>query len=201
MSGVERYPLSWPNGQPRTLPLQRRDSAFKVGFAKSRDDMLAEIRMLGGKNVIVSTNVPVRLDGLPYADMREPADPGVAVYFDRVQVVRGERRSVPYVIACDSYRKVRENLRAVGATVEALRSIQRHGASSMLEQAFAGFAALPAAGRTTPWWEVLGVAQDAGYALVRAAYLELVEIHHPDRGGSNERMAEINRAFAEASSR
>jgi cytochrome c5 len=50
------------------------------------------------------------------------------------------------VIACDSYSTVRANMRAVGATVEALRAIQRHGATSLLERAFTGFAALPPKG-------------------------------------------------------
>jgi hypothetical protein len=93
---------------------------------------------MGAKEIVVSTNVPTRRDGLPYADAREPADPGVAVYF-----THGKRQ---LVIACDSYSTVRANMRAVGATVEALRAIQRHGATSLLERAFTGFAALPPKG-------------------------------------------------------
>lgn len=193
---AERYPLYWPDAQPRVAT--RRDSAFKVSFARARDQAVAELRLLGARNVIISTNVPLRLDGLPYADMSEPKDPAVAVYFDR-QVYDAEQkayRSISYVIACDTYRRVRENLRAVGATVEALRSIQRHGVSSMLEQAFRGFAALPPAGREVPWWEVLGVTEDATSAVVTAAFHELARIHHPDVGGDTERMKEINHAYA-----
>lgn len=187
---AERYPLYWPDGQPRTPGHARRDSAFKCNFAKSRDDALRELRLLGARDVIVSTNVPLRLDGLPYASMAEPNDPGVAVYFER----RLQSASVPFVIACDSYRKVRENLRAVGATVEALRSIQRHGATSMLEQAFKGFAALPPAGRVKPWWEVLGLTPNAQAGAIVNAHRDLAMIHHPDRGGDSARMAEINAA-------
>ncbi|MFI5301113.1 MAG: J domain-containing protein [Polyangiales bacterium] len=189
---AERYPLYWPTGQPRAR--SRRDSAFKIGFASSRDKLFAELRMLGGRNVILSTNIPLRLDGLPYAHTAEPNDPGVAVYFDRT--VGNARRD--FVIACDTYRKVAENLRAVGVTVEALRTIQRHGATSMLEQAFAGFAALPPANHAKPWAEVLGVASGATREDIERAYRELAKVHHPDVGGDTERMAQINRARVDA---
>lgn len=190
---LDRFPLTWPASQPRTK--YRQDAAFKVdNFGRVRDELLHSVGLLGGRSVILSTNVALRQDGLPYANMPEPLDPGVAVYFDR----RIGQELKPFCIACDTYRKVRWNLRAVWATVEALRSIQRHGASSMLEQAFTGFAALPPAHAVKPWREVLGVGPNAVEDDVRHAYRELAAIHHPDRGGDHERMAEINRAYEEA---
>jgi hypothetical protein len=189
----ERYPLTWPNGQPRCS--RRRDADFKVDFGRARDELLHSLKLLGGTSVVLSTSVALRQDGLPYANMPEPVDPGVAVYFDR-RVGEWPKPIVtrPFVIACDTYRKVRWNLRAIGATVEALRAIQRHGASSMLEQAFTGFAALPAHGVEPPWWEVLGVGQDATGDQIRVAHRELAMLHHPDRGGDASRMAAINAA-------
>jgi DnaJ-domain-containing protein 1 len=89
-------------------------------------------------------------------------------------------------------------MRAVGGTVEALRAIQRYGATSMLEQAFAGFAALPPAGEDKKWWHVLGVAPDCAPDEIRARHRELVLKHHPDRGGDPVRMVEINKAVAVA---
>lgn len=194
MNAAERYPLTWPSGQPRTLYHQRHDAAFKVDFTRARDELLHSIELLGGRGVVLSSNVAVRQDGLPYANMPEPQDPGVAVYFDR----RIGAESRPFVIACDTYRKMRWNMRAIGATVEALRSIQRHGASSMLEQAFTGFAALPPKRTGPTWWETLGVSVDADTATIRRRYLELVHEHHPDRGGDASRMAAINIAFQES---
>lgn len=188
---AERYPLYWPEGQSRTQ--YRKSAAFKVEFVQARDEMMHSLELLGAKQIIVSTNIPIRGDGLPRGGF-EPNDPGVAVYFDRR--VAGELR--PFVIACDAFYKVRWNIRAVGGTVEALRAIQRYGATSMLEQAFKGFAALPVAHRVKPWWEVLGVERSAVPTVVRAAYFELVGLHHPDRGGNHERMAEINRAYEES---
>lgn len=189
---AERYPLYWPEGQPRSR--NRYDAAFKVDFCRARDELLHSIQLLGGRGVVLSTNVALRHDGLPYANMPEPMDPGVAVYFDR----RMGQDLKPFVIACDHYRKVRWNLRAVGATVEALRSIQRHGATSMLEQAFTGFAALPPAQTQKPWWEVLGVTANASADDVRRAVRELATTHHPDRGGDPSRMVEINQAYDQA---
>jgi hypothetical protein len=184
---IAAFPLQWPIGQQRTVTGRRQPSRFKLSLTSSRDDLLRELDLLGAKDVVISSNLELRRDGLPYADSREPQDPGIAVYF--------ERNKKPFVIACDTYTKATHNLRAVGVTVEALRTIQRHGASSMLEQAFTGFAALPAAGEKKKWWEVLGVPERATTNEVRSAYFDLSQIHHPDRGGSRERMAEINDAF------
>lgn len=78
---MERYPLTWPLAQPRTH--RRRDADFKVDFGRARDDLLNALKLLGGVRVILSTNVPLRKDGLPNSNWREPEDPGVAVYFVR----------------------------------------------------------------------------------------------------------------------
>jgi hypothetical protein len=102
---LEAYPLTWPTDQLRTPNSQRERGQFKVGFGLARDEMLRELSRMGAKEVVISTNVPTRLDGLPYADAREPQDPGVAVYF-----THGKRQ---LVIACDSYQTVKANLRAV----------------------------------------------------------------------------------------
>lgn len=191
---LEAYPLTWPAMQPRVPAYNRTRAAFKVGLGEARDGLLRELRLLGASNVIISSSMATRRDGLPYADAREPHDPGVAVYFDRLI----KMKSIPFVIACDTYTLVRFNMRAIGVTVESLRAMKRHGASSLLEQAFTGFAALPAAPIGPPWWQVLGVAQNADRDQIRDAYRELARKHHPDVGGSADLMARINRAYYEA---
>lgn len=156
---------------------------------------LNELKLLGARDVIISSNIPTRQDGLPYANVAAPADPGIAVYFNR----HVQNTKKPFVIACDTYRRVRENMRAIAATVEALRTIERHGAETMLEQAFSGFAALPPANVTKPWWEVLGVSEGCSLGQAQDAYRELARIHHPDvAGGSLDRMSEINVAYGQA---
>lgn len=55
------------------------------------------------------------------------------------------REGHQYVLACDLFNSVRLNMHSIGLTIEAMRQIERCGASSMLERAFRGFiAALPA---------------------------------------------------------
>jgi hypothetical protein len=193
--GVAAYPLYWPLEHPRAK--HRRDARFLVDFASARNDLLLELERLGARELVLSTNIPIRRDGLPMVPDREPDDPGVAVYFSR--------KARPYVVACDQFSKVRWNLRAIGATLEALRSIERHGTTSMLEQAFSGFAQLPPAG-PKPWREVLRLPEPEampGYPgsleTVRARYREFAGQAHPDRpGGSHDRMAEINAAYEAA---
>lgn len=191
---TESFPLHWPMLQPRTPDHRRRDSKFSTSVGRARDELLRELGLLGATSIVVSTNCPVRRDGLLYADSSEPRDPGVAVYFNRR--VGGATR--PYTLACDSYRKVRWNLRAVGVTVEALRTIARHGATEMLEQAFTGFAALPPAPTPKAWFDVLGVSQNATLREAKQAYLALIAEHHPDKGGDTAKAAEINAAWTDA---
>ena len=196
MDEAEAFPLCWPAGWPRAKRQSR--SRYQVTYDKALREMLREVRLLGGSRVVVSSNVPVRRDGLPYADWakRKIDDPGVAVYF--------LRSSEQQVVACDTWDQVRDNIRAIGLTVSALRQIDRSGASELLNRAFAGFKALPPAGGTTTstgpdWRSVLGVDPfETELGKVRAAYRNLSREHHPDRGGDAGAMAIINRAWEQA---
>ena len=100
--------------------------------------------------VVLSSNVELRLDGQPRAGLRDPADPGVALYFQ----LDGKL----IVLACDRYTTVAANMAAIAAHLDATRTIERHGVGT-LEQMFAGFAALPAPGKQ-PWRAVLGYKVD-----------------------------------------
>lgn len=210
----EAYPLNWPDGWVRTRPVHRRgNSTWKKTFGAYRDHLISEIERLKATSLVLSTNIPVNLRGLP-REGYNPPDPGVAVYFGREQqddrtwrdvlmisagndpstidrekalalvdqqfrkfskqyhpdiggdlplfqqLVRArdqakdffngvKRVDHEYVLACDLFNEVRLNMHAIALTVEAMRQIERCGASSMLERAFRGFmAALPARGET-----------------------------------------------------
>lgn len=207
-----RFPLEWPPHWPRTKKYARGHGPFRSTPGRTRDHLFDELRKMRATNVVLSTDIPVRRDGEPYANTREPDDPGAAVYF------RWDGK--PYVIACDKFEKVWSNVRALGKTIEAMRAVERHGASSLLERAVSGFSALPPAPDIEeeepppPWWEVLDVpdgldydeiaadstnpARVAALQLAEMAYRKQVKEAHPDRGGSNEAMAELARSIQEA---
>lgn len=186
------YPLQWPAGRERRPAHRRERSSFDTAMSKARDEMFNEVRLLGGRSMVLSTNVPLRLDGKPYASYPRIEDPAAAVYFSY--------KDRQMCFACDRWDRVEDNIQAIRKTIEALRGIARWGTGDMLQAAFTGFAALPppiVAGMKRPWWEVLGVPQTADAAEVRTAYKRLVSEHHPDKGGEHDEMADLNRARSE----
>lgn len=196
------YPLAWPVAWPRCRNPTRakfgtssvRDgqtwrSRNSLTVAGARQRLLDELDRLGAREVVISTNLRARNDGLPYSNAAEPADSGAAVYFR----LKGE----PRVLACDKWDRVADNLAALAKHIEAIRGQVRWGVGS-LEQAFGGYRALTAMGATKQWWEVLGVEPDATIEVVEAKRDKLLMKHHPDRGGSHSMAAEINAAFDQA---
>lgn len=204
---IAAYPLQWPTGWKRTAPAARRHGKFarKVSVPgqswKRSEDLtisqaiqrvLAELQRMGiaRDDCVISTNLVLRLDGLPRSDQKRPADPGAAVYWEDM----GARR----VMAIDQYSTVEDNLAAIAATLDAMRAIERHGGAVILERAFTGFTALPAPGAAPEWWDVLECRRDMPLAMVRAQYRRLASDHHPDKGGQPERMVAINAAWEQA---
>lgn len=178
---AEAFPLAWPAGWSRAG--KRKPAPFGMTMAGARDHLMSELRLMGARYPVLSSNVELRRDGLPYANQREPSDPGVAVYF--------EWHGKQMTFACDRWDKVRDNVRAIGKTIEALRGIERWGASDMMERAFSAFEALPA---PEQWWQVLGVPQNASRDEIQRAYREKARTAHPDAGGSDAAMSRLNAA-------
>lgn len=180
-------PLHWPDGRPRAK--RRQQARFQLKLGAARDDLLAELRLLGARYIVISSNLEIRNDGLPYANQRQPADPGVAVYFNLDKQ--------EYCFACDQWDKVEDNVRAVGLTIQALRGIRRWGSSDMLKQAFAGFhQQLPAAG--SDWRSTLNLHGNVTFDQVRERYRSLALRAHPDHGGSQHEMTRLNEALSAA---
>lgn len=210
---AERYPLSWPMGWKRTSPRARQRANFKTHRGETRRNsdgtthrvidtkpvstfeavrrLRLEVERLGVResDLVISTNVPTKYNGLPYSNAREPEDPGVAVYFK----LKGHDR----VLACDAWITVAGNLAAVAQHIDALRRIDRYGVGTM-DQAFAGYAALPAKGST--WRTTLGFTLDQNVTvdMLKAARRERAKDSHPDvEGGSHDAMASLNAAVNE----
>lgn len=192
---IEAYPLQWPPAWPRT---KRPESArFDTSFGIARNRLLDELRLLGATDVIISSNIELRRDGLPYSNQRQPDDPAIAVYFK----LNGENQCVP----CDKWTRTEDNLQAIRKTIEALRGLERWGAKEMVNAAFRGFKALPESiimseHTARAWWEVLEVSQTANPDVIRAAYKAQLHYKHPDKGGNQWKFEELQKAFKEAMS-
>lgn len=202
MTPERQYPLTWPFGWQRTR--SPGPSQFKTEPGRATAGLLREIQRLGGTKIIISSNAQYRNDGMPYARQANIQDPGVAVYFTR----KGKK----VVFACDTYWNLHDNIHAIAKTIEALRAIERYGASDMLDRAFDGYTALPApttmgmstSGTSTAkpkrhWREVLEFGNGpANEAEITRNYRILASKAHGDRGGDDATMSEINVARDEA---
>jgi hypothetical protein len=200
-----RFPLAWPLGWARTPAGRRQRAAFRkstttmvatgpVGqtrretrdrpltVAEALTRLAGELARLGATHELLSTNIPIRLDGLPRSGLAEPADPGVAAYFR----LKGQ----PRCLACDRWDRTADNIAAVAQHIDALRRIDRYGVGT-LDQVFAGYAALAPAAEAD-WWYVLGIRPTATLVEVEEAYRRLAKERHPDAGGGEQAMAMLN---------
>jgi hypothetical protein len=196
MNKRDRFPLCWPIAWKRTqmnarLPMK----TWKTPFGKVRDSLFRELELFKAEDVIVSTNLTLNRSGLPYDPGGLIQDPGVAVYFSY--------KKRPMCIACDLYRDVTHNLNAIRMTVQAIRGIERWGASQIMERAFSGFAELPEKTGTNrrTWRQVFELDADTipTPEQLERRYRDRANQLHPDKvGGDRDRMAELNVARDEA---
>lgn len=155
----------------------------------SRQDLFFELRNFGVPNVLISSNVALRQDGEPRSDCRTPGDPGVAVYF--------KLKGRDCVLACDKWDRPEDNLGAIARHISAMRAQERYGVGSV-EQAFAGYTALPAPGDSgTDWRTVFGIPEGSEVTFDEAQqrFRKLALVAHPDNGGSHARMVVLNNAW------
>jgi hypothetical protein len=181
---IEAYPLQWPVGYPRTKWPNNGYRFTPKSFATERDELISELKRMGARDVVLSTSVPLRQDGLPYASFSKKniPDMGVAVYF----TIDKE----PMTLCCDKWNSLEANIRAISMSVDAMRSLDRWGVSEILKRVFTGFKAIPEKVEVKAWWEVLGVNARASKDDIKKAYWKLAKSAHPDTGGS---VAEFNR--------
>jgi hypothetical protein len=168
---------------------------------RSQRFLFDELDRLGAINVVVSTNVLIRIDGRMYADYmdRRLDDPGVAIYF----MYRGDQ----IAMCCDKFSFVWENVYALGKGIEALRGMERWGVSDFLKKAFSGFKELPGGAGSAPpprdWWTVFGYPDRPGRERwdklgFEGICKDLAKKLHPDKpGGSVELFQEFQRAKEE----
>lgn len=202
------YPLAWPEGWPRGQKLPKGAGRFITTYDRTMSRLKGVLGRLKATHFVISSNIPLRQDGMPRADVARfrVGDAGVAVYF-----TRGGKQ---LVLARDAYETVYDNLHSLTLALEHLSLLERHGGAAMMERAFDGFAALPEPGNAShlaPWWKVLAFEADPSAASIplfgrrtlleaaESAYRRLARERHPDRpGGSHDAMAELNAAIERA---
>jgi hypothetical protein len=170
MESTRAYPLYWPEGWARST-FHKVAKFGDHSVAQGRREIQNEVRLFGGKDLIVSSNLELNKDGNPRSNQRQPEDRGVAIFF--------KRNGIDSALACDVYTTVEDNLWALCRTVEALRQIERDGSPTLINRAFKGFKALADPDRRE-WWDVLGVARTAGDDEIKRAYFSLARQYHPD---------------------
>lgn len=192
---TQAFPLSWPTQRPRSrspvkatfnkkaIPAGKSYTAsYQLTVADALARLQRELDLLGANQYVLSTNLAVRLDGLPRSGQAEPDDRGVALYFHL-----GDR---PHCLPCDRYDRVADNIAAIAKHIEATRAIERYGVANVSEM-FAGFEALPPP-RSDHWSEVLGVYRTASVDDINLAYRRKAKDAHSDTGGSDAAMSRLN---------
>lgn len=193
-----RHPLAWPPGRSRTPAAKRERSRFRHGADWGRGswnlpdatvELLRQLEMSGAEaRVVVSTNVELRRDGLPYARRPAPFDVGAAVYF--------QLDGVATALACDKWDRVADNVRALAKFVEAMRGMERWVGEGIVRAAYTGFQGLPGPGASSgeAWWDVLGVEPTATREQVDSAARQLLAACHPDTGDDRQQWDRVSEA-------
>lgn len=182
---MNAYPLTWPEGFPRT-PKRLKGDRFRTSLAGALNNVEAELRRFGedsGKkieNLVISSNVTL--------GVQNPPDPGVACWFgwDGAQVC----------IPVDRYQRVEHNLQAIALIIEARRTELRHGGLAIVKATFAGFARLPGPAQK-PWREVFGFGptEEVSPLRLEGAYRTARSEAHPDKGGNADAFRAIQKAY------
>lgn len=219
---VSASPLSWPVSYKRAPAGKRKRANFgqkgdgyrmkRLTVAQARNRLMSEISAMtrvgrdwrvDPNDVVVSTNLRTRQDGLPFSNAAEPDDPGVAVYF----MLDGE----PHCLPCDKWDRVADNIAAIAAHIGAMRGIERWGVGD-LKAAFAGFKALPPSSDVAQTYGIQDHESAAVFIatasrlrvsvedvinspeILRKAYRAAASRLHPDVGGNSETFAALQAA-------
>ncbi len=105
------------------------------------------------------------------------------------------KKRPPLTIRYNKQARAVDNAAAIILTLHELRMHETRGIDDVMRQAYMQ---LPAGGETKikrDPYEVLGVTKATPLEVVDAAYRVLAKSAHPDAGGSDEAMAELNEAY------
>ncbi|HTE45152.1 MAG TPA: hypothetical protein VK636_07905 [Gemmatimonadaceae bacterium] len=183
---------AWPANRPKTDSIERVPSSrFKSSFAHTLDELENELDRIDAHDPMIEIDMDrreLRVTGEPRANSSTLKTPGVILHFV-------DRNKQTITMPCDRYDSWQANVRALFLTLQALRAVDRYGATASGEQ-YRGWTALPA---TTTAFTVDqaatflarlsangATAADlvANVEAARNAYRRAAANTHPDGGGS-----------------
>jgi hypothetical protein len=194
------YPLQWPLNRPRSsYPVRSLFKyAHRASIGQVRDEVLRELKLYRAKDIVLSTNLKLRSDGLPLSAQRQPNDAGVALYFT-------DRHGRRICFACDKWVSIEENIYSIAKTIGAIRGIGRWGMQEAVDAAFSGFQALPAPAAKMSVTEAIDFLSRYGERgddeiadnaqIFKEAYRNAAMKLHPDRGGSASDFNRLEEAY------
>lgn len=189
----------WPGPVTQT----RRRGPFKnLGLPKILRAIERELVALKARDIVVRAFIPaeqIRLDGFPRANARATA-PGVVLEFVSGATQARQR------FYCDRYLFWEDNLLSIARAMENLRAIDRWGVNKGGEQ-YAGYRAIPAQSSASSNEALYAAASLlarhsgvrpadvlANVVVARDAWRRARLAVHPDRGGSADAFATVDRA-------
>lgn len=187
---------------PGPLTAKRTPSQFKSSWNDTKQDLERELRFLGVEGTVVIQLAVEEKDIRLSGELRTGAvirHPGVILSF--------ESKHGPLMYACDKFVKPswknftswHQNVRAIVLTLEALRAVDRYGATKAGEQ-YRGFAALPPGRGASSRDDAIAILKKyAGTGgpdwLPIDYYRHASKRTHPDAGGSNDAFNAVQQAW------
>lgn len=151
------YPLTWPEGRPRTPPARRVKGTYTVrGYVEALSSLEVEIaRWQRRERTARITDWQLTATHAGRGSL-DHVDPGASLWFilgGRDITAASELR----VLACDRFVDLAHNIRGLGLTMERLRLVDEVGAYTIV-QATEGARMLPPPEPPIDWRTELGIA-------------------------------------------
>jgi hypothetical protein len=111
---------------------------------------------------------------------------------DRTVTLRYTKESKEVVLSMGTQARAVDNLRVLYLAIESMRLNEKRGIGQILESAYLQLAG-PVQEKSP--WEVLGIYPGSPLAIAETAYKIKAKEVHPDHGGSQEEMRQVNSAI------
>lgn len=187
-------------------PAERRTATrFSSTWVETEHLLVDEVDRLNGQNLVIEVDLregDLRIDGRPKA-RAQSASPAVVVAFETSALG-------PMLYRCDTFTTSysdqapawQHNVRAVALTLQALRAVDRYGATDTGQQyqgfkAIGGGTPMPAAPErmsSSAAAELIRGYGPAGEISLEAAYRRALRATHPDMGGQRDDFERVQAA-------